>query len=113
MQLNFKNLFNFDNESLEINETLSFEDFEYGTYKPLKNGVKVIGKAYCKADVVYMNLNVSFDFFGICDRCAEEFERNYSFELNKIMVPKLENEDDDFDDFEVGLRHDLEPLCSC
>ena len=101
MQLNFTNLFNFDNEAIEINETLDFSDFEYGTYKPLKNGVEVIGKAYCKADVVYMNLKISFDFFGICDRCAEEFERNYSFELNKIIVQKLENEDDDFDDFVV------------
>ena len=101
MQLNFMNLFNFDNEVIKINEKLKFNDFEYGTYKPLKNGVNVQGKAYCKADVVYMDLNVSFDFFGICDRCAEEFERNYSFDLNKVVVQKLENEDDDFDDFIV------------
>ena len=101
MQLNFSNLFNFNNESIEVNTKLSFDDFEYSTYKPLKNGVEVRGRAYCKADVVYMDLNVSFDFFGICDRCADEFERKYSFDLNKIVVRKLENEDDDFDDFVV------------
>jgi uncharacterized protein len=99
MQLNFTNLFNFDNEVIEINEKLSLDDFEYSTYKPLKNGVSVIGKAYCKADVVYIELEISFDFFGVCDRCAEEFERKYSFNINKIVVQKLENEDDDFDDF--------------
>jgi uncharacterized protein len=101
MQLNFTNLFNFDNEEIKINEKLSFDDFEYSTYKPLKNGVLVKGRAYCKADVVYINLNISFDFFGVCDRCAEDFKRKYSFEINKIVVEKLENEDDDFDDFIV------------
>ena len=101
MQLNFTNLFNFDNEEIKINEKLSFDDFEYSTYKPLKNGVSVKGRAYCKADVVYINLYISFDFFGICDRCAEDFKREYSFEINKIVVEKLENEDDDFDDFIV------------
>jgi uncharacterized protein len=101
MQLNFTNLFNFDNEEIKINETLRFDDFEYSTYKPLKNGVKVSGKAFCKADVVYMNLKISFDFFGVCDRCAEDFVKEYSFETEKIVVQKLENEDDDFDDFIV------------
>lgn len=101
MQLNFTNLFNFDNEEIKIDEKLSFDDFEYSTYKPLKNGVEIKGKAYCKADVVYMDLNVSFDFFGVCDRCADEFERNMSFGLNKVVVQRLENEDDDFDDFIV------------
>ena len=101
MQLNFSNLFNFNNESIEIDTKLFFNDFEYSTYKPLKNGVEVKGRAYCKADVVYMDLNISFDFFGICDRCAEDFERKYSFELNKVVVRKLENEDDDFDDFVI------------
>jgi len=101
MQLNFTNLFNFDNEVIDIDEKLTLSDFEYSTYKPLKNGVNVKGKAFCKADVVYIQLNISFDFFGICDRCADEFEREYSFDINKIVVQKLENEDDDFDDFIV------------
>ena len=101
MQLNFTNLFNFDNEVIDIDEKLTLSDFEYSTYKPLKNGVNVKGKAFCKADVVYIQLNISFDFFGICDRCADEFEKEYSFDINKIVVQKLENEDDDFDDFIV------------
>jgi uncharacterized protein len=101
MQLNFTNLFNFDNEVVEIDEKLSLDDFEYSTYKPLKNGVLVKGRAFCKADVVYIELDISFDFFGVCDRCADEFERKYSFSINKIVVQKLENEDDDYEDFIV------------
>jgi len=110
MQLDFTNLFNFDNEVINIDCTLPLKDFEYSTYKPLKNGAVVKGKAFCKADIVYLELNVCFDFFGICDRCAEEFKREYSIDINKIVVEKLENEDDDFDDFVVvdNCKLDLE-----
>lgn len=101
MKLDFTNLFNFDNEIFYIDYNLSLDDFEYNDYKPLKNGVQVKGKAYCKADVVYLKLNVEFDFFGICDRCAEDIQKRFRFDLNKIIVPKLENEEDDFDDFVV------------
>jgi uncharacterized protein len=101
MQLDFTNLFNSDSEVVNIDYNVKFDDFEYSTYKPLKNGADVKGKAYCKADVVYMNLVVDFDFFGVCDRCADEFQRRYSFELNKIVVPRMENENDDYDNYIV------------
>ena len=73
MLIDFTNLFNSDNEIINIDTVINLDDFEYSTYKPLKNGVKVKGRAYSKADVVYLELNISFDFFGICDRCADEF----------------------------------------
>lgn len=95
MQLRFTNLFQSDKESIEINETLPLKDFEYSTYKPLRNGAVVKGKAYSKADVVYLDVNISFDFFGICDRCAEDIEKSYSFDVKKIVVSHLENEEDD------------------
>lgn len=101
MQLDFTNLFNSDNEIVNIDYNVKFDDFQYSTYQPLKNGADVKGKAYCKADVVYMDLNINFDFFGVCDRCADEIEKHYSFDLNKIIVRKLENEDDDYDDYIV------------
>lgn len=97
MQLDFTNLFNSSCDGIDIDYSLSLADFEYSTYQPLKNGVKINGRAYSKADVVHLDLTVSFDFFGICDRCAEEFERSYSFDVNKLVVSHLENEEDDED----------------
>lgn len=94
MQIDFTNLFNSDSEVVNIDYNIKFDDFQYSTYQPLKNGADVKGKAYCRADVVYMDLSISFDFFGVCDRCAEDFERKYSFDLNKIVVQRLENEND-------------------
>lgn len=97
MQLDFTNLFNSDSEVVNIDYNIKFDDFQYSTYQPLKNGADVRGRAYCRADVVYLDLIISFDFFGVCDRCAEDFERKYSFDLSKIVVQRLENEDDSDD----------------
>lgn len=101
MQLDFTNLFNFSDEVININYKVDLNDFEYSTYKPLTNGAEVEGKAFCKAEVVYLELKVSFDFKGVCDRCADEIERNYNFEINKIVVPKLESNDFDDDSYIV------------
>lgn len=101
MQLDFTNLLNSSNEIINVDHMLTLDDFEYSTYKPLKNGASVKGKAYCKADVVYLDLKIDFDFFGVCDRCAEDIERSYSFDLNKIIVQKMENENDDYDNYIV------------
>lgn len=113
MQLDFTNLFNSSDEVIEINTVIDFADLEYSTYKPLKNGAKVRGKAFCKADVAYLQLNVCFDFFGVCDRCAEDVQKHYDFDVNKIVVPKLEN-DQEYDDYIVLENNilDLDSLVS-
>lgn len=97
MIIDFTNLLNADKEVKQIDDLLSFDDFEYSTYQPLKNGVAVKGRAYSKADVTYLELTVSFDFYGVCDRCADDFKRAYSFDIQKIVVAHLENEEDDED----------------
>lgn len=94
MQLDFTNLFHSSDEVIEIDTVIDLSDLEYSTYKPLKNGVKVQGKAFCKADVAYLQLDVSFDFFGVCDRCAQDIHKQYAFDVDKIVVAKLENEQD-------------------
>lgn len=101
MQLKLTNLLNQAEEKIDISYCLDMSDFVYDTYKPLKNGVKINGSAYQKVGVVYLDLDISFGFNGVCDRCADDIERAYSFSLHKILVQKMENEDDDYDDYIV------------
>lgn len=101
MQLDFTNLLNSSADEINIDYHMDAEDFMYDTYKPLKNGVDVKGRAYQKVGVVYLDLDVNFDFFGVCDRCADDIEKEYDFSLNKIIVNTMENENDDYDDYIV------------
>ena len=100
MRIDLTNLFNGSKEAVSVDYTLNLGDLVYGTYKPVQKDVKINGSVYEKADVVYLDINISFEFNGVCDRCAEEITKNFSFRLNKILVPSMAG-DAEFDDYIV------------
>lgn len=114
MQLDFTNLLNSSNDVIDIDYVMNADDFMYDTYKPLKHGVSIKGRAYQKVGVVHLDLDVNFDFFGVCDRCMDDIERSYSISLKKIIVSKMENENDDYDDYIVVENNvlDLDALAN-
>ena len=102
MKVDVSNLFNGDSKPIKINYTLNLEDLVYSTYNPIKKGATIKGSVFEKAGVVFLDVNVSFKFFGFCDRCAEEIIKDMSFPVKKILVPKLANDaDKDFDEYVV------------
>ena len=93
MRIDLNNLLSGVVTKLDIDYNLDLSNLIYSTYNPIKNGVNVIGSLYSKADVLYLDINISFDFYGFCDRCAEEVKKNFSFNVKRIVVEKLENEE--------------------
>ncbi len=111
MKIDLSGLFNGSKKQIDINQTFDLSDLTYSTYSPIKDGVKVSGKLFTRADVVYMDTNISFDFYGFCDRCAEDVKKSFSFDISKIIVEELQNEKDDDDYIIVSNRTlDLEEL---
>lgn len=112
MKLDLEKLFCGDAAEIPVECDLDFSDLLYATYYPIKKGVHVSGCAYSKADVNFLKLNVSFTFDGFCDRCAEPLERQMEFEVNKILVEDLQNEDDGDDEYVVveNRQIDLQEL---
>ena len=100
MKIDLTNLFNGSNEAVSIDYTLDLSDLSYGIYNPIDDGADIKGSVYEKADVVYLDISVSFVFNGVCDRCADEITKKMSFSLNKILVPSLAN-DVDYDNYIV------------
>lgn len=94
MKIDLTELFNNSVKEIPVEQSFDFSDFVYSTYTPIKNGVKVKGRLFTKADIVYLSLNISFDFYGYCDRCAEDVKKTFSFDIDKIIVEKLQNEQD-------------------
>lgn len=111
MKIDLTGLFNNSVSEIPVEQSFDFSDFVYSTYTPIKNGVMVRGKLFTKADVVYLKLNISFDFYGFCDRCAEDVKKTFSFDVDKIIVEKLQNEQDSDNYIVVKNRTlDLEQL---
>ena len=97
MRIDLTNLFNGSNEVISIDFTLDLKELEYSGYNPIRDGAAVNGSIYAKAGVVYLDCNVEFDFYGVCDRCAEDITKKFSFKLEKILVSEMAN-DTEFDD---------------
>lgn len=111
MKIDLTDLFNGTVAEKNIDYRLDLSNLIYGTYNPVKNDVVVKGSLFSKADVVYIDINIVFDFFGICDRCAEDVEKHFDFSVKRIIVEELQNEDDDDDYIVVKNREiDLDEL---
>lgn len=102
MEIDVSNLFNGDSKPIDFNYKLDLQDLVYSTYNPIKKGAKVKGTAFEKAGVVYFNADISFVFYGFCDRCADDVVKDMAFSVRKILVRQLANNADaDFDDYVV------------
>ncbi|MCM1114764.1 MAG: DUF177 domain-containing protein [Clostridium sp.] len=97
MKIDLTNLLNGSEDSKAIDYSLDLSELIYSTYYPIKDNVKVEGKVFSRADIVYLRLNIGFTFYGQCDRCAEDVKKDFSLDVNKIIVKELQNENDDDD----------------
>lgn len=75
MRIDLNNLLSGVETKLDINYVLDLSNLIYSTYNPIKNGVNVVGRLYSKADLLYLDINISFDFFGfwVFDRISKHF----------------------------------------
>lgn len=92
MKIDLTGLFNGSSKKVDIDYVLDLSVFNSELHV---ENVKAIGSLYSKADVVYLDLDVSFTINGVCDRCAEEVKKDYNVAINRIVVDELQNEDDD------------------
>ena len=97
MRIDLSNLLSGAVDSIDIEHTVDLSELTYGTYNPVRDGARAVGRAYSKAGVCYLKLGISYDFYGVCDRCAEDVKKHFDLELERIIVEKLENEEDDDD----------------
>ena len=95
MKIDLTDLFNSSVSEKVIDAKVDLSNLIYSTYNPINEDVTVKGSVYTKADVVYLDINISFDFFGFCDRCAKDVKKHYSFDVKRIVVEELQNENDD------------------
>lgn len=107
MKIDVNNLFNGDDAPIDVNYTLDLKDLVYADYNPLQHGVVVKGAATQHAGIVGLNAEVSFLFSGVCDRCAEDVNKQMGFSVNKILVRELANDADADSDEYIVLENGI------
>lgn len=58
--------------------------------------VKIDGTVFNRAGIVTLQFTVEFTLRIICDRCLKEFEREYRYDFEHIVVKQLNTENDDY-----------------
>lgn len=128
MLLGLSKLIDAPGSSLDFETSLDLSDLDFGGCCPAKQPVVARGSVKNTAGVLMMRGEVRTRLFGVCARCARDFERDVVFPLEAVLVTELaseENEDEwvfrlvddcaDLDDIVTTtfvLNMDTKLLCS-
>ncbi len=113
MIFDLKPLFSGDIKQLAIDEKVDLSGLEWQGGTPFQEPVLVTGDISVKADVVTLQLSCEAIYFGTCDRCGVALRQPQSFQLERMLVPALDNaESEDDEAFLVveDKRLDLDEL---
>lgn len=107
MNYSLKPLFMGDVSVVPIEETLDLSALEVQENKPFVQPVRVIGTVQYVDGVVTLRAEVQYRFDGVCDRCAEPFQRMETLSISHVLVTSLNDEsNEDFvllKDFQLSL----------
>lgn len=96
MKINLKQLFSIVGESKDIEYSISEDELSDIRGCEFRTPVKVKGRIYNKAGIVYLNYSIDFDLMITCDRCLKELVRAYHFDFDHIVVPSISNNNDEY-----------------
>ena len=98
MLLQLRQLFNREGDKKEINHSIPLEELgEYGAYGTFITPVSLVGSVYNRAGVVTLDCEMTFTIRHLCDRCLNEFDREYVMCLEHILVKSTASDDDEYE----------------
>ena len=109
MLLDLRSVFETEGSKQEISEQLDEREYELFGTKPFVERISVRGEVANRAGVVTLSVQVSFPLRVACDRCLEEFTRQYYYTFTHTLVQQLQDEWQDYILVEDGML-DLEEL---
>ncbi len=109
MLLGLSKLIDAPGSSLDFETSLDLSDLDFGGCCPAKQPVIARGSVKNTAGVLLMRGEVSTRLFGVCARCARDFERDVVFPLEAVLVTELASEENE-DEWVFRLENDCADL---
>ena len=109
MLLDLRSVFETEGSKKEFSEELDEREYELFGTKPFVERISVRGEVTNRAGVVTLSVQVSFPLRVACDRCLEEFTRQYDYTFTHTLVRQLQDEWQDYIQVEDGVLN-LEEL---
>ena len=79
--------------SVDFSVSVDLRDLQYGTSFPVSEPVAASGTVRNTAGVLVMTGNISTTIHGVCDRCANDFDRDVEIPIDVVLVTELSNEE--------------------
>ena len=98
--------------SVSFSTSVDLSDLQYGESYPVNEPVLASGTVRNTAGVLVMTGQVHTTIHGVCDRCAQDFEKDVDLPINVVLVTELSNEENE-DEWVfplVGDNADLEDI---
>ena len=95
--------------SVPFSTSVDLSDLRYGESNPVTEPVLASGTVRNTAGVLMMTGSIHTTIHGVCDRCADDFERFVEFPIDVVLVTELSNEDNE-DEWVFHLEADAADL---
>ena len=89
--------------------SVDLSDLRYGTCFPVSEPVVASGVVRNTAGVLMMTGTVKTTIHGVCDRCAQDFEKDVDLPIDVVLVTELSNEENE-DEWVFPLEGDSADL---
>ena len=95
--------------SVSFSTSVDLSDLCYGVSYPVTEPVRAEGTVRNTAGVLVMTGDITTCIHGICDRCAESFDREVHFPIDVVLVTEMANEENE-DEWVFPLEGDSADL---
>ena len=95
--------------SVSFSTRVDLSDLCYGVSNPVTEPVVAEGMVRNTAGVMVMTGDITTCIHGVCDRCAESFDREVHFPLDVVLVTEMANEENE-DEWVFPLEGDSADL---
>ncbi len=110
MFIDLQQLFDIENERVEINYDLDFSGIELWGQCPFGSPVHITGVVENRAGIVTLAYTAGFVLSALCDRCLDRFSRDVAYRFSHVLVQGLNEEDSDDFILVENARLDLDEL---
>ena len=109
MLLGLSKIIDCPGQSVSFETSVDLSDLQFGTCEPVRDPVLASGVVRNTAGVLMMKGSIQTRLYGVCDRCASEFERDVELPIDVVLVTELANEDNE-DEWVFPLEGDSADL---
>ena len=82
-------------EQVSFSTSVDLSDLRYGSSYPVSEPVLASGTVRNTAGVLVMTGAIQTTIHGVCDRCADPFDREVNIPIDVVLVTELSNEDNE------------------